>query len=87
MPLYQRLSTDGNWLFRWRSYLPVSVVVAGLFLHVQQQNIHHDTITAESLEIVGILISAIGLLIRCLVVDTRRSALLVETRPGKSPQV
>lgn len=68
MPLYQRLSTDGNWLFRWRSYLPVSVVVAGLFCMYQQQNIHHDTITAESLEIVGVSISVVGLLIRCLVV-------------------
>ena len=66
MPLREEFETTGNWLFRWRSYLPIALIVVVLpgiqSVEYQYQGnmLYYD--------LAALLISMSGLAIRCVVV-------------------
>lgn len=68
MPLLKRLSTTGNWLFRWRSYLPVSVVFGAVFAMYPFPTPKHDAPISEWLEVFGIGTSFLGMLLRAVTI-------------------
>ena len=66
MALREEFETTGNWLFRWRSYLPIALIILILpgihsaeYQH-QDNNILYD--------LAALLISLSGLALRCVVV-------------------
>lgn len=63
MGLQRELTNTGNWLFRWRSFLPITVVA---MLPIPQPR--HDGLIADSIEIVSLGISFLGMLIRAMTV-------------------
>ena len=68
MPLYRQLIATGNWLFRWRSYLPVIMVVSACVAMFPFPNPRHDGQLPDWLEIGSLCISFTGLVIRAFVV-------------------
>lgn len=66
MPLREEFETTGNWLFRWRSYLPIALIVVVLpgiqsVEYQYQGNMFYYDLAA-------LLISLSGFAIRCVVV-------------------
>ena len=68
MGLQRELTSTGNWLFRWRSFLPITVVVGAVVAMLPIPNPKHDGSTADSIEIVGLGISFLGMVIRAATV-------------------
>ncbi|MBL8812691.1 MAG: DUF1295 domain-containing protein [Planctomycetaceae bacterium] len=68
MPLVQRLPQTGFWLFRWRSFLPITMVVLGCLAIVPLPNSGHDSVLAQVLESIGLCVSVLGLLLRCTII-------------------
>jgi len=68
MRLHETSASQGNWLFRWRSYLPlclIVVIIPGiLHFHYLGSSHFYDLI----LEVVCLAISMTGLFVRCLTV-------------------
>jgi len=68
VPLLEELEASGNWLFRWRSYLPLGLLVlifAGLS-HFRYPFGSH--FLDEAWELVCLGVSSVGLLVRALTV-------------------
>ncbi|MEN9557191.1 MAG: hypothetical protein RLZZ232_3477 [Planctomycetota bacterium] len=68
MTLERRLPTEGNWLFRWRSFLPLVMVAGALLALVPLPIPKHDSIPGDLVELLGLVISFLGLFGRCLTV-------------------
>lgn len=68
MPLVHRLPQTGFWLFRWRSFLPITMVVLACLAIVPLPNAGHDSVPAQVIESFGLFISFLGLLVRCLTI-------------------
>jgi protein-S-isoprenylcysteine O-methyltransferase Ste14 len=68
MGLQRELTNTGNWLFRWRSFLPITVVVCAVVAMLPIPTPKHDGLTADSVEVVSLGISCLGMFIRALTV-------------------
>jgi protein-S-isoprenylcysteine O-methyltransferase Ste14 len=68
MGLQRELPSAGNWLFRWRSFLPIVVVAGGMFAMFPLPYPKHDGEIPELLETIAIGISFLGMLIRILTI-------------------
>ncbi|MFT5802671.1 MAG: protein-S-isoprenylcysteine O-methyltransferase Ste14 [Cyclobacteriaceae bacterium] len=68
MALQQELRQRGNFLFKHRSYLPIVIIVVGLIVFVQSKLGHNQPEWINYYDIGCVMVSAFGLLIRCLAV-------------------
>jgi protein-S-isoprenylcysteine O-methyltransferase Ste14 len=64
MALREELLKQGNWLFRWRSYLPLSMILLLLLGMAHFEYIGNSEIFDDIWEIICILISCLGVAIR-----------------------
>jgi len=67
MALQEELKKQGDYLFRFRSYLPLLLLMVGIWVKIYQEaysNGANETIVAEILEELGILAGITGLIIR-----------------------
>ena len=67
MALQEELKKQGDYLFKFRSYLPLLLLIVGIWVKVYQEAFSNDvneTIVAEILEKLGILVGVAGLGIR-----------------------
>ncbi|MBL8819748.1 MAG: hypothetical protein JNL58_27230 [Planctomyces sp.] len=68
MGLQRELTNTGNWLFRWRSFLPVTVVLCAVIAMLPIAQPTNDGLIADTIEIVSLGISFLGMLIRAMTV-------------------
>lgn len=68
MGLQKQLTESGNWLFRWRSFLPVTMVVCGVLSMVPLTPLRHSGHVPEILLAIGLGVSFTGLFVRVLTV-------------------
>ncbi len=68
MGLQRELTNNGNWLFRWRSFLPITVVVCAVVAMLPIPIPKHDVLTADCVEVVSLGISFLGMLIRAVTI-------------------
>ncbi|MFO0976760.1 MAG: isoprenylcysteine carboxylmethyltransferase family protein [Planctomycetaceae bacterium] len=68
MGLQRELAHTGNWLFRWRSFLPITVVVCAVISMLPIPIPKHDGLTADCIEVASLWISFLGLFIRAVTV-------------------
>ncbi|MEM6671368.1 MAG: isoprenylcysteine carboxylmethyltransferase family protein [Planctomycetota bacterium] len=71
MPLQEELRTQGDFLFRYRSYLPLALVSAGLWTEAYQERslpFLRETLTAEIVEGLCLPIGLAGLAVRAFTV-------------------
>lgn len=64
MPLKQELETQGNWLFRYRSFLPIIVLALGLGVFIQNVLLKNDNDCSLFFEMLCLAVSILGLIIR-----------------------
>lgn len=70
MPLLEEMESSGNWLFRWRSYIPLLYIVilfSGL-PYIQYQSGSH--VLDQLWEVICLCVSFLGLAIRALTVGS-----------------
>ena len=69
MTLYEKLYTQGSWLFRWRSYLPL-LILPVLLIALNESEFFERVLGISDLfwEIFCLLLSFVGLAIRCLTI-------------------
>jgi protein-S-isoprenylcysteine O-methyltransferase Ste14 len=65
MTLKKELKTQGNWLFRYRSFLPIVIILPGLYLFLIAD---HDVYSYLLSYKIGVVISIIGIIIRAIAV-------------------
>lgn len=71
MAMQEELKRQGDFLFRYRSYLPVALLAAGLCVKVYQERFNglaSESLASELLEGSALLVGLIGLLIRIITV-------------------
>lgn len=68
MGLQQELTNAGNWLFRWRSFLPVSMIVCAVLAMLPAAQPNHSADWSQVLLGASLGISFLGLLVRCMTV-------------------
>lgn len=68
MPLREELEAQGNWLFRWRSYLPVAFFIVAGLAAIDFDYAGQSHAMQEAWMVVCILVSMVGLVVRALVV-------------------
>lgn len=69
MALKEEFRSQGNWLFRHRSFLPIIPLVIALFVYIQSSiNSEYSGINNTYFEIIAILISILGLIVRIITV-------------------
>ena len=68
MALKEEFETSGNWLFRWRSYIPLLLIIPIVFIILTNSPLDREKEIEMPLEMIGLLISFAGLGIRILVV-------------------
>jgi protein-S-isoprenylcysteine O-methyltransferase Ste14 len=68
MGLLRELTCTGNWLFRWRSYLPIVVVAGAIMAMVPFPVAHHDGLFSDSLELISLGFSFLGMMIRAITI-------------------
>ena len=76
MALLEELEAQGNWLFRWRSYLPVLALIFFAFAGIEIRNYKVGHIYRHYWEMISILVSFTGLGVRAITagyVPTRTS--------------
>ncbi len=78
--LYRQMVAHGNWLFRWRSYLPITMIGIAICAAVD----HPEAETGFAWEMVCLGVSVAGLLIRCHVVAHAPRTRPAETRWSRS---
>ncbi len=69
MTIHNELEKQGNWLFRWRSYLPF-LILPILLIALNESDFFERVLGISDLfwEILCLLLSFIGLAIRCLTI-------------------
>ena len=65
MALIEELEESGSWLFRWRSYLPITFVTAGFYMMLDYRYIGHSATWDRYWDLTCLGVSLLGLLIRC----------------------
>ena len=65
MALIEELEESGSWLFRWRSYLPITFVTAGFYMMLDYRYIGHSATWDRYWDPTCLGVSLLGLLIRC----------------------
>lgn len=68
MALITELREQGNFLFRHRSYLPIVILVVALAVYIQKEFFFSDLVERQVYELVCLLVSLLGLLIRIIAV-------------------
>ncbi|MGQ9921733.1 MAG: methyltransferase family protein [Desulfobacca sp.] len=68
MALTHELVRIGNWFFRWRSYLPLLLIVLFLLALVDQGKLANPTIPSRAWELCCLALSFLGLAVRVLTV-------------------
>lgn len=68
MALHDEFERQGNWLFQWQSYLPLVVIPLIAIAHVNYGYLWGSYTLHEYWEVVCVLISFLGLFVRCLAV-------------------
>lgn len=68
MTVVRRLVVSGYWLFRWRSFLPILIVVSGVVSMLPIPTPSHDGPIPDSVEVAALVISFLGLLVRILTI-------------------
>ncbi len=70
MALREEMEAQGNWLFRWRSYLPLALLPLLFFIlyDIRQHGYIFSEATLQFYTICCIIISFLGLLVRILVI-------------------
>lgn len=68
MGLQRELTSTGNWLFQWRSYLPILVVVGAIVSMLPNPVLKHDGTVPDVLEVIALGISFSGMFIRAIIV-------------------
>lgn len=68
MTLDCEMTATGNWLFRWRSFLPIAVVVTAVAAMFPFPLPQHDAALSDLIEGAALSISFLGLLLRCTIV-------------------
>lgn len=70
MALQESIEKQGNFLFRYRSFLPLVILVAGIFVFYNdlQNGRHGDDGLYENLELISLIVSFLGLAIRIIAV-------------------
>ena len=67
MALQEELKKQGDYLFKFRSYLPLLLLIIGVWVEVYQEgfsNGANESLVAEILEELGILAGIVGLIVR-----------------------
>lgn len=69
MALLEEIERQGNWLFKYRSHIPLFVLILGIFLHVRAEKnpdlfLIKDSAFEFYYEILALLVGLAGLLIR-----------------------
>jgi len=69
MTIHKELEKQGNWLYRWRSYLPL-LILPFLFIALSETDFFERVLGISDLfwEILCLLLSFVGLTIRCLTI-------------------
>jgi len=68
MALQEELKRQGNYLFKYRSYLPLGLLVVGICVKIYQEYYIRELIIAEFLESTAIFFGLFGLIIRVFTV-------------------
>lgn len=68
MAIIDEMETAGQWLFRWRGYLPLAVLGLSLIAILVNHQRPGGVLAGGSWEVVCLLISALGLVIRVIAV-------------------
>jgi len=68
MPLREEWEAQGNWLFRWRSYLPIALCALFVWAVIDFQYAGKSHAYQEALMTTCVLVSCAGLAVRALVV-------------------
>jgi protein-S-isoprenylcysteine O-methyltransferase Ste14 len=68
MPLREEMVTQGNFLFKYRSYLPIFILIVSLFLYVLhiKNHVEIDIERFDLWEFFSLGVCLFGLLIRCI---------------------
>ena len=67
MPLQEELKKQGDYLFKFRSHLPLVLLLVGLWVKIYQEGFSagaNESIVAEILEVLGIIAGISGLIVR-----------------------
>ncbi len=68
VPLQEDFVSSGNWLFRWRGYLPITLITFFLFIMCVYKCPNHTGDLSTYWEILCLLISSLGLAMRFLTI-------------------
>ena len=68
MALKEEFESTGNWLFRWRSYLPLLLIIPVVFIILTSASADLEEEIEMPVELIGLLISFAGLGIRVMVI-------------------
>ncbi len=71
MPLKEEMVEQGNFLFKYRSFLPIIILAVAIILYVQHMSKINDNLASYSIhqwELLCLLVSLLGLFIRILCV-------------------
>jgi hypothetical protein len=67
MALQEELKKQGDYLFKFRSYLPLLLLIVGILVKIYQEGFNNganESIVAEILEELGVLAGITGLILR-----------------------
>jgi len=90
MALQEELKKQGDFLFRFRSYLPLLLLVIGVGVRVYQSAFSGgsgETPLAKILEVLGIVSGILGLIVRVWTVGYTQKTLRVETQKKAKSQI
>lgn len=65
MALKEDFEQQGNWLFRYRSFLPIGILLIGLMVFIHSTLVHHALVCTDTYyEFIFLMVSLLGLGIR-----------------------
>jgi protein-S-isoprenylcysteine O-methyltransferase Ste14 len=68
MLLNEMMRKQGSFLFRWRSFLPMVILVGGFYLYSKTDFLNLPFLLSDGCEVAYFLISVLGVLIRCMTI-------------------
>lgn len=87
MALIEEFDKSGNWLFRWRSYLPIVLYVLAAAVIFTESDTHHPLYSAE-FAYICLAVSLLGQLIRAITIGyTPRGTSGRNTKAGQVAEV